>query len=109
APWPVFALLEWGNALTIRHLSPIDKLINALFLSVTARTAGFNSMDYGGASIGSNFLTILLMSIGGSPGSTAGGLKTTTVALIGLLAWSRFRNRQIVTVASRSVPEETIQ
>lgn len=108
-PWPVFAGLEWRNPLTINHLLPIDKIINALFMCITPRSGGFHTLDYGGASIGSNFLTILLMAIGGSPGSTAGGLKTTTVALIGLLAWSRFRNRQIVTVASRSVPEETIQ
>jgi trk system potassium uptake protein len=108
-PWPVFAMLEWNNTLTIARLGWLDKLVNTLFLSITPRTAGYNSIDYAGASIGSNFMTILLMGIGGSPGSTAGGLKTTTVALIGLLAWSRFRNRQIATVASRSIPEETIQ
>jgi trk system potassium uptake protein TrkH len=55
------------------------------------------------------FLTILLMTIGGSPGSTAGGIKTTTFALIGLLAWSRFRGEEITSVSSRSlrVREET--
>jgi trk system potassium uptake protein TrkH len=82
---------------------------NSLFMSVTARTAGFNTVDYDAASGGTNFLTILLMSIGGSPGSAAGGLKTTTVVLIGLLAWSRFRGREVVSLWGRSVPEETVQ
>jgi trk system potassium uptake protein len=49
------------------------------------------------------------MMVGGSPGSTAGGLKTTTVALIALLAWARFRGNENVSVWGRSVPEETIQ
>ena len=105
--WFFFSLFEWNTALA--HL-PVDaKLSNGLFMSVTARTAGFNVIDYTQATSSSNFLTILLMSIGGSPGSTAGGLKTTTVALIGLLAWSRFRGHEITSVAWRSIPEETIQ
>jgi trk system potassium uptake protein TrkH len=49
------------------------------------------------------------MSIGGSPGSTAGGLKTTTFALIGLLAWSRFRGNEVTSLWGRSVAEETVQ
>ena len=71
------------------------KPLNSLFLSVTARTAGFNNIDYTQAADSSNFLTILLMSIGGSPGSTAGGLKTTTVAIIGLLAWAAVTDRPL--------------
>lgn len=78
-------------------------------LSITPRTAGFNSIDYGMATDRTNFLTILLMSIGGSPGSTAGGIKTTTVALIGLMAWSRLRGQNLAGLWGRSIPEETIQ
>jgi trk system potassium uptake protein TrkH len=78
-------------------------------MSVTARTAGFNTVDYAATADSTNFLTMLLMSIGGSPGSTAGGIKTTTFALIGLLAISRLRGRQVVSIRNRSVPEETIQ
>jgi trk system potassium uptake protein TrkH len=87
----------------------LDKGVNALFMSVTARTAGFNTVDYGATREASSFLTILLMSIGGSPGSTAGGLKTTTVAVIGLLAWSRFRGRTMTSIWHRTLPEETAQ
>ncbi len=106
-PWPMFAFFEW-NA-TLDGLSVADKIINSLFLSVTPRTAGYNSIDYSAASDGTNFLTIILMSIGGSPGSTAGGMKTTTFALIILLAWSRFRGNETTVFALRSIPPDTIQ
>jgi trk system potassium uptake protein TrkH len=105
--WGLFALFEWG--VTLGDLPLWARLTNSLFLSVTPRTAGFNTVDYAQASDSTNFLTILLMTVGGSPGSTAGGLKTTTVALIGLLAWARFRGHEVVSVWGRTVPEETIQ
>lgn len=101
----VLGLLEWDGTLT--HLPWYDRIVNALFMSVTPRTAGFNSIDYGQATDCTNFVTILLMSIGGSPGSTAGGLKTTTFALIGLMAWARFRGREVTSCAGRSVRNET--
>lgn len=106
-PWPMFALFEWRN--TLVGMPALDRVVNALFMAITPRTAGFNTIDYAEARSGSNFLTILLMSIGGSPGSTAGGLKTTTFAIIGLLAWCRFRGKDVTSLWSRSVPEETIQ
>lgn len=105
--WTLFSVFEWR--VTLEHLPVWSRLVNALFMSVTPRTAGFNTVDYGQASDNANFLNIILMSIGGSPGSTAGGLKTTTVALIGLLAWARFRGREIVSIWGRSVPPETVQ
>jgi trk system potassium uptake protein TrkH len=105
--WVLFTALEWQVSMADMPLWA--RPFNSLFMSVTARTAGFNTVDYDAASGGSNFITILLMSIGGSPGSAAGGLKTTTFVLIGLLAWSRFRGRDVVSVAGRSVPEETVQ
>lgn len=107
--WGAFALFEWSNPRTLGPLDWWDKLINSLFMSITPRTAGFNTIDYGAAHASTNFFTIILMSVGGSPGSTAGGLKTTTVALIGLLAWSRFRRQHIVSVFDRTIPEETLQ
>lgn len=107
AGWLLYALFEWNASLSSLHW--FHRLTNSLFMSVTARTAGFHSVDYALLSESGAFLTILLMSIGGSPGSTAGGIKTTTVALIGLLAWSRMRGRTVTSVWSRSVPEETNQ
>jgi trk system potassium uptake protein TrkH len=99
------AIFEWDA--TLANLSPIHKLTNAMFISVTARTAGFNSIDYAQATDSTNFLSILLMMIGGSPGSTAGGIKTTTFALIGLVAWSRLMGHRYTTFSNRSVREET--
>ncbi|HYD55202.1 MAG TPA: potassium transporter TrkG, partial [Gemmatimonadaceae bacterium] len=105
--WLLFALSEWSGALA--PLSPLHRAVNALFLSVTPRTAGFNNVDYAQASDATNFLTILFMFVGGSPGSTAGGIKTTTLALVGLLAWARVRGREVASAGHRSVPEETVQ
>lgn len=105
--WPIFAAFEWTGVLS--GMSTLDKLTNSFFLSVTPRTAGFNTIDYGAASDSTNFLTIILMMIGGSPGSTAGGMKTTTFALLGLLAWSRLRSHSTASFADRSIPSETIQ
>jgi trk system potassium uptake protein TrkH len=107
AGWVLFALAEWHNQLDGLPLG--DRLVNALFLSITPRTAGFNNIDYGRATDPTNFLTILLMFVGGSPGSTAGGVKTTTLAIVALLALSRFRGHEDVTARHRTIPEETVQ
>jgi trk system potassium uptake protein len=105
--WILFALFEWHG--TLSGLTPGDRLTNALFASVTCRTAGFHTIDYAQATDSTNFLSILLMMIGGSPGSTAGGMKTTTFALIGLLAWSRFGGFLAPVAWGRSVRDETTQ
>ncbi len=103
--WLVLGALEWERSL--KSLPWYDRIVNALFMSVTPRTAGFNTIDYGQTSEATNYVTILLMSVGGSPGSTAGGMKTTTFILIGLMAWARFRGREVTSFAGRSVRPET--
>lgn len=103
----LFCFFEWNRSLD--GMTSWNRIVNGTFMSVTARTAGFNSIDYANATDSGNFLTILLMMIGGSPGSTCGGLKTTTFALLGLLAWSRLRAEETTSFAGRSVPDETIQ
>ena len=105
--WALYGALEWHGALA--GLGPTDRVANALFMSVTARTAGFNTVDYASVSAGGGFLTVLLMTVGGSPGSTAGGLKTTTLAVVVLLAWSRVRGRRATHAGDRSIPDETVQ
>jgi trk system potassium uptake protein TrkH len=105
AGWILFGLFEWMG--TFADLPIGHRIVNALFMSVTPRTAGFNTIDYAQTSESTSFLTILLMMIGGSPGSTAGGIKTTTFALIGLLAWSRLRGYGATRVGTRSLPEDT--
>jgi trk system potassium uptake protein TrkH len=76
---------------------------SAFFQSVTARTAGFNTVDIASLSQGSKLIMILLMCIGGSPGSTAGGIKTTTLAVIIMVAWATLRKRHEVEIFKRSV------
>lgn len=103
---PLFLFFEWDH--TLAGMSLPARLGNAFFMSVTPRTAGFNAVDYDRVTNPSVFLTIALMYIGGSPGSTAGGVKTTTLALLALGFWTRLRGRSDVSIANRSIPEATL-
>ncbi len=89
--WALFMAFEWNNPLTIGNESAGTKVLASLFMSVSPRTAGFNTVDMAGLSGSGSVLTVIYMFIGGSPGSTAGGLKTTTLAvfLLSALATSR--------------------
>jgi trk system potassium uptake protein TrkH len=77
-------------------------------MSITARTAGFNTVDYAQVTNPSYYLTVLLMLVGGSPGSAAGGVKTTTCAALILALRARLRGDTDATVFDRSIPPETI-
>ena len=105
--WVAYTLLEWRGALGDMALG--HRFLNALFMSVTARTAGFNTVDYGDLTPGSSVVTMFLMAVGGSPGSTAGGMKTTTFAVLLLAAWARLRGRHEMTVGGRAVAEDALQ
>lgn len=98
--------LEAGHALA--PLGALDRGVNALFMSVTARTAGFNTVDYDSLGNASVLLTLALMWIGGGPASVAGGVKVTTVAVLGILLWSRLRGETAVSAFGRTVPDETV-
>jgi trk system potassium uptake protein TrkH len=102
----VFLYFEGGMALA--GLGAGARLTNALFMAITPRTAGFNSIDYGLASNPTVALTVALMIIGGSPGSTAGGIKTTSAALLVLGLVARLRGSRYVAVGGRTVREEAI-
>lgn len=104
--WAHYLYFEWSHELA--PLPLVHKVTNALFMSVTARTAGFNTVEYWDVSNPSLFFTIILMLIGGSPGSTAGGLKTTTFATLLLAFWARIRGQDDVTAFGRSIPPETV-
>lgn len=82
-----------------------DQAVGSLFQSVTARTAGFNSLDIAKMTPSSQFLIVCLMMIGGSPGSTAGGVKTTTFAVLLLSIAATFRKRKHTEVYGRRLPE----
>ena len=105
--WMLVLLFEWN--MTLEEMPLWAKLMNGLFASITPRTAGFNTIDYAQTANSTNFLTIILMAIGGSPGSTAGGLKTTTAALLGLVALRRLQGHEVTSVIGRSIPPDTIR
>ncbi len=86
-------LFEWSNPATLGAFDTPHKLLAAAFESVTLRTAGFNTIDLGALTGPSQAVSCLLMFIGGSPGSTAGGIKTVTAAVLVLTAISAFCGR----------------
>lgn len=93
----------WGD------LSVKDRTIASLFTAVTARTAGFNTVDLASLSMASLTVMIVLMLIGGAPGSTAGGLKITTIAVLFLSSVSVFRRREQVHCFGRSISINTVR
>ncbi|MFN7877283.1 MAG: TrkH family potassium uptake protein [Pirellula sp.] len=106
-PAPLFAYFEWNQ--TLASMTWGDKLSHSLFFSITPRTAGFNAVDYTQVSDPTSLLTMILMTIGGAPGSTAGGMKLTTFLLMFLLAWSKLSGQSSVNFMNRSIPDRTIQ
>jgi trk system potassium uptake protein TrkH len=83
-------------------------ILKSLFASITPRTAGFNTVDYSKFSDLSLFLTMTLMFVGGSPGSTAGGIKTVTLALVFLWVINTLRGNRNVVAFNREIPQEVI-
>lgn len=86
-----------------------DRLVTSVFAAVTPRTAGFNTVDLGSMTQASKFLTIILMFIGGCPGSTAGGVKTTTIVVIIVYIWSNLRNSSGCNIYGRRLADEDIK
>jgi trk system potassium uptake protein TrkH len=93
--------LEWGR--TLDALSPWDKIHNAWFQSVTLRTAGFNSIDIAAISAPTLMIMLAFMFIGGSPGGTAGGVKTTTVAVLALAMWANVTGHREIVIKDRHI------
>lgn len=105
--WVLFSWFEWTNPATLGPMSVSDSLVNGLFHSVTTRTAGFNALDVAGLEDTSELLTMILMFVGGGSGSTAGGIKVTTFALLGWIMWAEVRGERDVVVFDRRVPSES--
>jgi trk system potassium uptake protein TrkH len=100
-----FGVVEWNGALA--HLAPGDRLVSALFQSVTLRTAGFNSIPFDGLGPATVLLMIVMMVIGAAPGGTGGGLKVTTVAvLLGSIPAAAAGRRRVV-LGRRSISPQT--
>ena len=86
-----------------------ERLLSSLFQAVTPRTAGFNTVDLTDLSEAGQFITIALMLIGGSLGSTAGGLKTTTIAVLLTTAISTFRRRENANLFGRRIDDDVVK
>ena len=104
----VIGILEWNNPGTLGQMDTSHKILNAFFQSVTVRTAGFTSVDQAALTEGGKAVSILLMFIGGSSGSTAGGIKTVTFLVLVLFVLARARGRNTVTVFRRTVSHDKI-
>lgn len=102
-------ILEWSNPLTLGSLSIPVKIQAAMFQSVTLRTAGFVSISQKGLYDSTAFLCLLLMFIGGSPVGTAGGIKTTTAAVLFFAAWSTIKGRDDTIAFRRKINPATVR
>src|SRR5690606_36776040 len=98
--------LEWTNPATLGSMDAGGWVLNGMFASVTPRTAGFNALDYGAMREESRLVTEALMFIGGGSGSTAGGIKVTTAAVLAFAIWSELRGDPDFTLFRRRIPTQ---
>ncbi len=105
----MFAILEWNNPNTIGNMSVWDKLVNSFFQSITPRTAGFASFDQSKLTPESLILTDILMFIGGSPASTAGGIKTTTMFILFVAMFKSSTSKGDYVFCKRQIAGKLVQ
>ena len=105
----LFFLVEYNNPSSIGTFTVPQKLLASYFQTVTMRTAGFATVDFTTVTTFSLFWFILTMFIGGSPGGTAGGLKTTTFAMVILLFYNEIRGQKNVNLLSHTIPFQLIR
>ena len=108
AGWALTCLLEWNNPQTLGGMPVWQKLLGGLFQSITLRTAGFAAIDQAKLTEGGKAMSMLFMLIGGSSGSTAGGLKTVTFVVLALFLWARLRGRGTVCAFRRTIPDSQV-
>lgn len=103
----LFLILE--NNDTLQGMTPVEKLLGAIFCSVTPRTAGFNTVDTAALTEASKVLSMILMFIGGSPGSTAGGAKTTTIVVLVCYAIAMIRSQEDINLFGRRLSSDVVK
>lgn len=101
-------LFEYTNSKTIGDLTGLGKILGSFYQAVTPRTAGSNTLPIGDLTQSTLFLTILLMFIGAGSGSTAGGIKITTFAVLAATLWAQIRGKEDVVLFRRRIVIETI-
>lgn len=104
----VIYLLEYSNPFTLRPLSWDARILASLFQAVTPRTAGFNTLDLSHIRPTTVIILLMLMFIGASPGSTGGGIKTTTFGALAAAVWSVVRGKTEVEIFDRRLGQEII-
>jgi len=104
----LFAVFEWNNPQTIGEMSFGNKILNCLFFSVSPRTAGFSTVDMTNLSPASLVLTEVLMFIGGSPASTAGGIKTTTLFVLLIVLIKNANSKGDVVFRNKKISQKAI-
>ncbi len=102
----LFYVIEYNN--TMAGLNWWEKILASFFQSVTTRTAGFNTIDIGAMAVPSTLLFLVLMFIGASPGSTGGGVKTTTVSLVFLSAINHVRGKSSIEIGNRRILQSNV-
>jgi trk system potassium uptake protein len=107
--WLYIFLVEFNNPLSLGPLSLGDKLMASLFQSVTLRTAGFSTLDIGLLRPATLMMMMLFMFIGGSPGGTAGGIKTTTFALVILYVITELRNKDSLVLYNKTISRDLLR
>lgn len=100
----VILLLEWDNPATLGNMPVWQKIMNAFFQTGTLRTAGFVTVDQALLKDATKAFSIMIMFVGGSSGSTAGGLKTVTILVLLLFVWAKARGKESVHVFKRNIP-----
>lgn len=105
----IFEFTNFGNAGKFTYLPFNEKILNALFLSVSPRTAGFNSLDLNNLTSSGKLLTMVLMFIGGSTGSTAGGVKVTTIVVVIANLVSLARGKDKIVLFKRRVNNNIVK
>lgn len=103
-----FFLMEYNNPETLQAMTLRDKFVNSIVASISPRTAGVNSISTTGMTTSGKFLTIILMFIGGSPGSTAGGIKTSTLGIVLGATICVIKGREDVELFKKRIPKDLV-
>lgn len=104
----IYGIFEWNNPSTLANLSFGQKIVQCLFFSITPRTAGFSIINMADMTSSSKILTDILMFIGGSPASTAGGIKTTTLFVLLLFLFKKSNSKGNIVIKNKTLSQKLI-
>lgn len=105
----LFLLMEYSNDASIGTFSFGEKVMASFFHTVSMRTAGFASIDYTTITPISMFMSVITMFIGGSPGGTAGGMKTTTFAIVLIMIYNEIKGQSNVNIFNHTIPRQVVR